>query len=516
MKHSISKSILRVILLVTLSMAGILVAFNISEAREDAYKHAQFEAFSAAQNLTNQFSGNLEEDIFENKGFQNAINSAMMKLVEENNLLFIYIGKPDDEPEAVRYYYLAGSEGQEDVVEEVLSNQSTEGRYVSVELLRVMNGESLREDTITNNKYGYVISTYVPLTDEKGEVIAVVGADVSMTTVTKMLLEALPFKLLATFAVGIISAWVLYHIMKKNVVQPIRSISQAMDAFGRDEKYETPDIGLRGDDEFGLIEQSFDRMAEKIRDNVSRLREYTEIQSRQAYELQTAARIQKGFLPEEHFENDFSEIHASMTAAKNVGGDFYDYFEDHGHMVLVVADVSGKGLSGAIFMAGAINLLRGVVKQGLEPHEVLMAVNGELEQNNPNGLFVTLFLAYVDETKGLIRYASAGHNPPYLLSDGQLRILKGSGGVPLGVLDDETYETAEEIFPLGSTLFLYTDGVTEAVSGSGAFFGTDRLEAVLRKNAGDEAIGAVQKELEAFTAGCEQWDDITKIGRAHV
>ena len=512
MKHSISKLILRLILLVTVAMIAILTVFNIIEAKNEAYDHAELEAYNAALTLSNACKNRSKDTLFADKDFKENLYDQMGMIIEEYNLLFLYIVDVDETTSVIRYDYLMGSEGTEDVVKETLAQGSIQRDTISDEMLLVMRGTLPSGVAVEmNNQNGHVYSYYLPLYDNQNKVVAVIGADVSYKKVIIHLLKGLPRKLIVVLLVGILSALFLYFFIKKKVVSPIRNISKAMSGFGKDGHYEVPALGGVGEDEFGLINESFGQMAETIKDNVSSIKKYTEIQSRQAYELKTAAGIQKGFLPGEYFENDLSEIHASMKAAKNVGGDFYDYFEDHGHQVVVIADVSGKGLSGAIFMAGAISLMRGIVKQGLEPHEVLMAVNRELENTNPNMMFVTLFLAYIDEERGMIRYANAGHNPPYIISDGRIKTLTGSGGVPLGILGDEIYETVEEVFPLGSTLFLYTDGINEAADKDGTFFGMERLEKVLRENSGEMVITAMEKAVEEFTAGSEQWDDMTML-----
>ena len=162
-------------------------------------------------------------------------------------------------------------------------------------------------------------------------------------------------------------------------------------------------------------------------------------------------------------------------------------------------------------MASVISLIRGFVKQGMAPGEVLEAVNCELEHSNPNMMFVTTFLAFADPKKGVIRYANAGHNPPYLLHDGKRKLLLASSGLPLGIFADETYQTEEDVLPLGSTVFLFTDGVNEAVDLNAEFFGMERLEKILSETDGANAVAQVKDELDRFAEGSEQSDDITML-----
>lgn len=510
MRHSIARSILRLILLIALAFTSLMVFSTVTTASEDAYEHSQLLAFQAAQSLSFSYSW-YEEDVFYSEKFREKVLATMEKLREDDELIFLYIVVPDEEEGTMYYMYLVGDEEASDVVESIHENPVQKRSGFSDAMLAVMNGKSEREDVEINNEYGHVISTYVPLYGEKDDVIAVVGADVSISRMEKSLMHSLPRRLLFSLLIGVISPLILYAYMKKGVIEPTEKISAAMGEFGRNGKYDVPPLELHCDNEFGQIEASFNKMAVNIRNNVERIQKYTEIQNRQAYELRTAAKIQQGFLPDSHWEDETCEISGCMIPAKSIGGDFFDYFTSNGQTILLIADVSGKGLSGAVFMASAITLIRGFAKRFTDPHDVLTAVNQELEHTNANMMFVTVFLAYVDMSRGVIRYCNAGHNPPYLISDGKVRQLTGSGGVPLGILEDEVYDTAEEFLPLGSTLYFYTDGVNEAENADAAFFGNDRLEACLRGCSGRDAVDRVREALREFTADCEQYDDITML-----
>ena len=409
------------------------------------------------------------------------------------------------------YAYLVGDEDNQDVVKDIRKDPVQERPDFSEAMLAVMRGDSEREDVEMDNEYGNVISSYVPLYGKEGNVIGVIGADVSVSQIELALMGNLPNRLLFALLISIISPLLLYAYMKKNVIRPTEKISSAMQEFGRNGQHDVLPLELHCDNEFGQIADAFNKMAVNIRDNMECIRKYTEIQHQQAYELRIASEIQQGLLPAPHWEDENCEISGCMLPAKNIGGDFFDYFTCNGQTVLIIGDVSGKGLSAAIFMARTITLIRGFAKRFTDPHDVLTATNQELERTNPNMLFVTVFLAYVDMSKGVIRYCNAGHNPPYLLSDGKLRNFMGAGSMPLGIFADEIYETAEEFLSLGSTVFLYTDGVNEAENGEKAFWGNQRMEEVLGGCFGADAVEKVREALREFTTGCEQYDDITML-----
>ncbi len=511
MKHSIARSVLVLIVTITLAFTGIIVFFTVKTAREDAYEHSQMIAFNAAQTLSYYYSWIDGDILFKDADAWIKIHTRMERMCKEDDLVFLYIAIPDEESCTIEYKFISGDEEAKDIVNDIRSNPVQKRTAISQAMLDVMSGRSEREDIYINNEFGNVISSYVPLYDEDDVILAVIGADVSITKVERSLLSSLPKKLISALIIGILSPIVLYYVMKREVIEPTKRISIAMQQFGHNGNYDTPELSLNRDNEFNVIEKSFNSMAANIRENIKRIQKYSEMESRQAAELNVAEEIQQGFLPAEHSEDSTAEINGCMVPAKHIGGDFFDYFESRGHTVLIIADVSGKGLSGAIFMASVITLIRGFAKMFDDPHDVLTAVNRELEHTNPNMMFVTVFLAYADQEKGVIRYCNAGHNPPYLITDGRVRELSGSGGLPLGIMADEVYETAEEFLPLGGTLFLYTDGVNEAKNRQGTFYGTDRLEQLLGKCGGADAVSRVRSNLREFMEGCGQYDDITML-----
>ncbi len=510
MKHSIAKSIFALILVVSLLTIGITAAMSVYEAEIFVRETMISKASNAAQVISRFYYGVLPETIITDKAVSAEISDTFQSLIKSFQLEYLYIMIPDVDSGQITYVCVAGNEDKREITES-LPPGTVKKRDISNELASVMRGDTSLITRETDNQYGHVFSVYVPLQDPDGAVTAVIGADINAAELTNRFTRVILWRVFLSLATVILSAFVLYRVLKRKVIKPAETISSAMKAFGENDHYDTQPIAIRGDNEFSHIGTAFNDMAANTRDYIDRIKAYTELQNRQEYEFSVASEIQRGFLPEPHYAGRFSEISALMVPAKNVGGDFYDYFEDREHMVLGVADVSGKGISGAIFMASVISLIRGFVKQGMAPGEVLEAVNRELEHSNPNTMFVTAFLAFADPKEGVIRYASAGHNPPYLLHDGKRKLLSASSGVPLGLFADETYQTAEEVLPLGSTVFLFTDGVNEAVDLNAEFFGMDRLEKVLSETDGANAVAQVKDEIDRFAAGSEQSDDITML-----
>ncbi len=234
-------------------------------------------------------------------------------------------------------------------------------------------------------------------------------------------------------------------------------------------------------------------------------------------ELSVAASIQQSILPQTFppfpDRREF-EIYAQMVPARHVGGDFYDFFLiDQESIGFVIADVSGKGVPAAIFMAMSRSLLKATALTGVSPDECLQHVNRLLCQESDSGLFVTLFYGILQTRTGEVEYSLAGHSPPYLLqATGGIAAVEYKGGMVLGVIEDNEYQIGRIRLRPGDGLFLYTDGVTEARDAEQSFFSELRLEEFLQRTNGSslsEMVQGVVGEVSRFSAGVPQTDDMT-------
>jgi sigma-B regulation protein RsbU (phosphoserine phosphatase) len=221
------------------------------------------------------------------------------------------------------------------------------------------------------------------------------------------------------------------------------------------------------------------------------------------------------------------ELFATLEPARQVGGDLYDvFYTDDGVLCFVVADVSDKGAPAALFMARTKTLIRLVatLARGTgggppEPAEVIAQVNIDLCRENRHGMFVTLFLGMLDPVTGALRYCNAGHGAPYVLGAAGAVPLTGGKGKPVGIRPTFGYVTAAAALAPGDGLFLYTDGITEAMDPDGALFSEERLEETLRLLAGkppDAVVGAVMDAVRAFSGAAPQSDDIAALALRRV
>jgi sigma-B regulation protein RsbU (phosphoserine phosphatase) len=232
-------------------------------------------------------------------------------------------------------------------------------------------------------------------------------------------------------------------------------------------------------------------------------------------ELEIAANIQSSILPREFCpEREDFGLYAEMTPARVVGGDFYDFFLiDEKRLGVVIGDVSGKGIPAALFMAVSRTLLQGIALPGTAPAECLRYANEVLGSQGQPGIYVTVFYGILHTDTGELEYCLGGHNPPYRISPaGELKAIQEPGGVVVGLLPDSEYETGRVQLVPGETVFLFTDGVTEALDPQEHFFTERRLREVLAGCGAltpRETVGRVLSAVAEFTAGAPQSDDIT-------
>ena len=237
-------------------------------------------------------------------------------------------------------------------------------------------------------------------------------------------------------------------------------------------------------------------------------------------DLAVASQIQQAILPRifPPFPENAAQmdIAASMHAAKDVGGDFYDFFRiDNDRIGFVIADVSGKGVPAAIFMAVSRTLLRATGIKGVTPSECLSYTNNLLANESVNSMFVTVFYGIYNILTGDVTYCNAGHNPPYIIkTDGQVERLPNSRDFVVGGIEGFQYQESQLQLKHGESLFLYTDGVPEAINTALEDFTEARLEACLKEQTESscaQQITAVKAALEAFVGDAEQSDDITML-----
>ena len=306
--------------------------------------------------------------------------------------------------------------------------------------------------------------------------------------------------------------------LAKRISDPLQKLEQDVQEISQGHFDQRTDVDT--DDEIGNLAHSFNYMTESLQHYIADLKEATAKEERIASELSVATDIQASMLPNvfpafpDHKEFD---IYATMTPAKEVGGDFYDFFLiDENHLALVMADVSGKGVPAALFMVIAKTLIKNRAQTGGSPAEILGYVNDQLCEGNDAELFVTVWLGILDLTTGKGVAANAGHEHPVIKrKDGDYELIVYKHSPAVAVMEGMHFREHEfELHP-GDILYVYTDGVPEATNADNELFGTDRMLDALNRNKNvqlEELLGEVKKSIDAFVGAAPQFDDITMLG----
>ncbi len=278
-------------------------------------------------------------------------------------------------------------------------------------------------------------------------------------------------------------------------------------------------LDIKTGDEIQSLAEAIQTMEREINAYIDDLTAVTAEKERIGAELDVAKRIQASMLPcifPPFPERPELDIYATMTPAKEVGGDFYDFFLiDGDHLAMVMADVSGKGVPAALFMVIAKTLLKNSAQAGLSPKEVLEKVNGQLCENNEAGMFVTVWLGILEISTGRLTCANAGHEYPAIMRAGVgYALVKDKHGFVLAGMEGARYTEYELQLDPGDKLFLYTDGVAEATNGRNELFGSSRMLEALNRNrasASQDLLCRLKEEIDAFVGDAAQFDDITML-----
>ncbi len=327
------------------------------------------------------------------------------------------------------------------------------------------------------------------------------------------------FLLFTLFGASILVVLVISALLSQQIVKPIQSLTEKVSSIEGNNLDFHWDMDTQ--DETHLLATSFESMTERMKSYINDIQNITAERERIGTELALARRIQAAMLPSifpPFPDRSEFDIFALMDPAREVGGDFYDFFLiDDDHLCLVMADVSGKGIPAALFMTISKIILQSRAKMGQSPAKILTETNRAVCANNTEDMFVTLWLGIMDLTTGKIIAANAGHEYPILRDpNGSFAVLKDKHGCAVGAFDDAVYQEYEIQLQPGSRLFLYTDGVPEAKGKAGFsdLFGLDRLVKALNEvpdATPKEILKQVENALADFVKDEEQFDDVTML-----
>ena len=298
-----------------------------------------------------------------------------------------------------------------------------------------------------------------------------------------------------------------------------RSTNQLLNLSKLAEKYGSGDFSERFNEtpsssDIGILSQALSKMRTNILDYTEKERQDAAEKQKNRSELEIARKIQEASLSMKYPQHDAFKIATMVIPAKEVGGDFYDFFfVDENHFAVVMADVSGKGIPAALYMMKSQTLIKNVCKSKVDLAEAAYRINNELCKDNNTCMFVTVFIAVIDLLKGNMQYVNAGHVPPMLKTKDGYDFVPTKKNVIFGIKKDAKFEVETIKLNPNDHLFLYTDGITEAENEKSRFYGSERLKKVLQKATDDpeKNLNLIIKDIRKFVKRNTQSDDITML-----
>lgn len=389
---------------------------------------------------------------------------------------------------------------------------------------KLYEGESDRELVIRDR--GYIetdphITAMVPLKGSDGKTKAILCVQYQMAAVVESRNSFVEKVLVTMFVVALIVSLGQVFYLGRRLLLPLQIITKEASRFAsenvmRDEKLSSV---IKNHDEIGQLAGAIDQMEEQIQSYVEKITSITAEEEKMRTELSLAARIQlealPGTFPAFPERNEF-DIYASMKPAKEVGGDFYDFFlVDDDHLCLVIADVSGKGIPAALFMMVSRTILANIAMMGMSPGEVLEKANEAICANNKEEMFVTVWMGILEISTGKVTAANAGHEYPVLKMPGRdFEILVDKHGFVVGGMENVKYREYEFDMEPGAKLFLYTDGLPEATNNKEEMFGVELMIDALNESpdlSPKEILGHVKEKVDGFVGSAPRFDDLTML-----
>ncbi len=443
--------------------------------------------------------------------------SILDQLRKDNDVVSLYLGYTD--LDTMKDLYLVDASAEEPC----LPGDCDDIQEEHIEQIKAGNYEF--PAFITNyEEYGWLCSASAPIVDEDGSVIGVALVDISMNNIMQDRQSFLYTLAAITALMALIMVLLIIFLMNKAMLNPINKLNLATSTFVSGKKENEGDseiskLNIKTGDEIENLSESIKKMEKDLNTYITELTVVTSEKERIGAELDVATHIQSSMLPSvfpAFPERQEFDIHASMTPAKEVGGDFYDFFMvDDRHLAIVMADVSGKGVPAALFMVIAKTLIKDHTTPDRDLGEIFTKVNNLLCESNSEGLFVTAFEGVLDLVTGEFNFVNAGHETPFICkANEKFEPYKVRPGFVLAGMEDMRYKSGSIVLEEGDKIFQYTDGVTEATDISNELYGEQRLHKVLSDNSEKtpcEILQEVKKNIDEFVGEADQFDDITML-----
>ncbi len=525
MKTKIKRHLQARLILGLVVMAAVLLAV-LTPAIGQLYRvwmeeyYSRF-AFSQASIAAEYIDGDRVRQYYltgQEDDYYDAIHKYLSTVREKAELKYFYVVVPEEDQ--MVYIWDVGAEGDTGVCE-LGDGDSYYGG--GKELMHEAFAVNAKQTTlVTNNEeYGYLTSAYVAILDGSGQPVALASVDISMDMIDEQINLFQRTTLIITLLVLAVSIFAFYFYVRRILIRPLEKLHHAANGLVKNnmEGMEDFQIDVHTGDELQGLAESFEYMVAELNEYIHNLSRITAEKERIGTELDVARHIQASMLPcvfpafPERHEFD---IYASMTPAKEVGGDFYDFFlVDDDHLALVMADVSGKGVPAALFMMISKTLIKSAAQSGLSPKAVLEKVNNQLCENNDAEMFVTVWLGVLEMSTGKMKCANAGHEYPAIMRKGEkFELLKDRHGFVLAGMENSRYSEYEIEVQVGDRIFVYTDGVPEATDVHQNLYGTDRMLEALNEARDlpcEKLLDVVHESVNKFVGEADQFDDITML-----
>ena len=452
--------------------------------------------------------------------FWDSTNARLNELTETAELAFIYLTVQSHDYKSRTYVFdtvnsLVLKEPYELGHVESLEKKTPE--YIENLKKIIENGES--RSVFSYKKDGGHVTTTIPVRDFTGQVVASLSVVKPMNEISSYKQNYIRSLLIFGLSFTLFFIAIYIFSLVKGLVIPLLLIIDETQHFAEHHGFLSENIKkIKNRDELGLLAKSVEKMSVDMKGYISDLTHATAEKERIGAELNVATKIQAEMLPRifPPFDNHCEiELYATMNPAKEVGGDFYDFFMvDDDRFAVVVADVSGKGVGAALFMVVAKTLLKDASYRFKTPAEIFWHVNNILCENNESGLFVTAWMGILELSTGRLQFANAGHTMPLLKSENEVKFLKSKPNLMLAAMELTPYQNHEIKMNVGDRLFVYTDGVTEATNDKNELYGENRLLETMKMAKGKspkEVLDFVRKDIDKFVDNAPQFDDITML-----
>ncbi|MDO4338831.1 MAG: PP2C family protein-serine/threonine phosphatase [Eubacteriales bacterium] len=376
-------------------------------------------------------------------------------------------------------------------------------------------------------EFGWLCSAGAAFVGTDGNVIAYAMVDIDMNQVMQDRHDYLRYQIFFLVIFILIVIFLAIRVINKTIINPINKLAGAASCYVKEkerglslkEESVFQKLDIHTGDELENLSTVFAQMEQDITVYIDNLVKATSEKERIGAELSVATDIQASMLPSifpPFPDRDEFEIYASMNPAKEVGGDFYDFFlVDNDHLALVIADVSGKGVPASLFMVIAKTLIKNKALTGASPKEILETVNNQLCENNDAEMFVTVWLGIYEISTGKMTAANAGHEYPAIRrAGGAFELMKDRHGLVLAGMEGSRYREYDILLNVGDTIFVYTDGVPEATNSEEELYGTERMLQSLNKEpdaSPEQLLKAVKEDIDIFNGEAPQFDDITML-----